>query len=437
VVHLGLGNFHRAHQAVYFEEILNRGDLRWGISAISLRRPVTRDALLPQDFLYAMLIRSARPTEAQVIGAIKECLVAPENPEAVIARLANQDTKLVTLTITEKGYLENDEHSAIAYLLAALERRRATKSPVTILSCDNLSSNGDRLHRQLLSEAERKNPQLAPWIDRFVTCPNTMVDRIVPATTNEDRVEAGNILGLEDAWPVAAEPFSQWVIENRFASDLPAFEAVGVQVVDSCAPYEAMKLRLLNAAHSTLAYLGAPAGFMTVDQTATSPPFKAFLRRLWSEAAATLPNNLQDQVPAYVDALERRFANPALAHRLEQIAMDGSLKVPVRLLATLRDCLSADLPSGAIELAVAAWLRWLGCVDEVGKSYTLKDPMATTLARLADLKLRAAQRVNQLMMFEPVFGVDFPAHEKMATRLTGLLEMLESYGTLGALEIQN
>jgi fructuronate reductase len=432
VVHLGLGNFHRAHQAVYFEKVLNRGDLRWGISAISLKRPVTRDALQPQDFLYTVLTRSGAATQAQVIGAIRECLVAPESPAAVIERLAHADTKLVSLTITEKGYLETGEASALGYLLKALELRMNKSLPVTILSCDNLSSNGERLHLQLIAKAKRLSPQLATWIERHVTCPNTMVDRIVPATLDQDRQEAKSCLGLEDAWPVPAEPFTQWVIENRFANEMPGLSSVGVQLVESCAPYEAMKLRLLNAGHSAMAYLGAPAGFKTVDQVVATPQIRAFLRRLWSEAARTLPDAVQAEVPAYVRALETRFSNPALGHRLAQIAMDGSLKVPVRLLATLRDCRAAHLPSDAIIFAVAAWIRWLRCHDEAGQSYELKDPMAALLIKLSGPLLTAQQRVRQLMELEPVFGLDLGSDAELAISLTHGLERLENCGSLEA-----
>jgi fructuronate reductase len=431
-VHLGVGNFHRAHQAVYFEKILNQGDLRWGISAISLKRPVTRDTLQPQDLLYTVLTRSGAATEAQVIGAIRECLVASENPAAVIERLAHADTKLVTLTITEKGYLETGEASALGYLLKALALRMTRNLPLTILSCDNLSSNGDRLHFLLLAEAKHLSPQLATWIERQVACPNTMVDRIVPATLDHDRDEAKSYLGVEDAWPVPAEPFTQWVIENRFAGEMPELPSVGVQLVESCAPYEAMKLRLLNAAHSAMAYLGAPAGFETVDQAVASPQVRAVLRRLWFEAAATLPVVVQDEVPDYVRALESRFSNPALGHRLEQIAMDGSLKVPVRLLATLRDCRADHLPSGAIIFAVAAWIRWLKCVDEAGQSYELKDPMAAMLMKLSERHLSAQQRVRQLMKLEPVFGLDLGADAELVISLTHCLELLERYGSLEA-----
>ena len=433
VVHLGLGNFHRAHQAVYFEKLLNLGDLRWGISAVSLKRAVTRDALQAQDFLYSVLTRSAHPTEVQVIGAIKECLVAPENPAAVIERLAHVNTKIISLTVTEKGYLEKGDASALGYLLKALELRRQLQRPVTILCCDNLSSNGERLHRQLVQEAQLTRPLLSQWIVQCVACPDTMVDRIVPATLYSERDEARSRLGLVDAWPVAAEPFSQWVIEKRFAAEVPDFESVGVQVVASCAPYEAMKLRLLNAAHSALAYFGAPAGFKTVDQVLASPLIQAYLRRLWSEAAATLPGAQQKEVASYVAALETRFANPALAHRLAQIAMDGSLKVPVRLLATLRDCCARDLPSDAIELALAAWIRWLGGVDEAGQPYELVDPMRDELLRLVPATASRREKVQALLQFQPVFGSDLSLNESLAERLVSGLERLDRLGSLRAL----
>jgi fructuronate reductase len=433
IVHLGLGNFHRAHQALYFEQILNRGDLRWGVCAVSLKRPVTRNALQPQDGLYSVLTRSSQATQVQVIGAIKEVLVAPENPGAVVKRLADVDTKLITLTITEKGYLERGEGSALGYLLEALKIRFVAQRPVTILSCDNLSTNGDRLHAQLIEQAQRQYPLLAAWISENVVCPNTMVDRIVPATLDSDRREAVSLLGLADAWPVAAEPFSQWVIEDRFATEKPEFEAVGVQLVASCQPFEEMKLRLLNAAHSAMAYLGAPAGFRTVDQAIACPEMRYFVQLLWKDARASLAPELQSQVSEYLVALEARFANPALGHRLEQIAMDGSLKVPLRFLDTLRDCVAGELPFEAILLAVAAWIRWLSCYDEAGQVFELKDPMSASLIELAGARASASVRVQQLMQFEPVFGLDLRHYPELVARLIRYLELLETKGSIATI----
>ena len=277
IVHLGVGAFHRAHQAVYTEAVLEAGDLRWGIAAVSLRSAATRDALAPQDGLYTVNRRGAEDG-MQVIGGITRLLVAPEAPDVVLDALAAPDTRIVTLTVTEKAYCRDgasgalDEahpdvrfdlanasspRSVLGLLAAGIARRRgAGLPPFTVLCCDNLPSNGRTVYGLLVAFARLRDRDLAAFIAADVACPDTMVDRIVPATTDADRVRVESALGLHDAWPVVAEPFSQWVIEDRFPAGRPAWEMAGATMVGDVAPFEAMKLRLLNASHSGLAYLG-------------------------------------------------------------------------------------------------------------------------------------------------------------------------------------
>jgi fructuronate reductase len=273
---------------------------------------------------------------------------------------------------------------------------------------------------------------LADWIARHVACPDTMVDRIVPATTDADRDEAAALLGVRDAWPVPAEPFTQWVIERRFAGEAPPLDAAGVQLVDDVAPWEAMKLRLLNAAHSSLSYLGAPAGIETVDAAIAEPRLRAFVERLWREAAATLPASVRGEAPAYGARLLARFANPALHHRLLQIAQDGSRKLPQRLVATLRDARRDGLPHDAIVVAVAAWIRYCSGTDERGGPLPLDDPLAARL-RAAASTGDARATVRTMLAIDEVFG-DAAADEALGHRIALVLDVMRSRGALGTLE---
>jgi fructuronate reductase len=432
VVHLGVGNFHRAHQAVAFDDLLACGDRRWGVCGVSLKRPAMRDALAPQDGLYTLLVRDGAGVRPRVVGALRELLVAPEAPAAVLARLASPGTRLVTLTITEKGYDETGPDGAIALLAAGLAARRAAGAgPLSLLSCDNLARNGARLHERLL-RAVAGDAALAAWVEREVACPDTMVDRIVPATTDADRAEAAAALGCADAWPVAAEPFSQWVVEDRFAGERPPLEAAGVQVVADVAPWEAMKLRLLNAAHSSLAYLGAPAGVATVDAAIAVPALRAFVERLWRQAGPTLPEAVRAQAGGYGARLLERFANPALHHRLLQIAMDGSRKLPQRLVDTLRDARRMGLPHDAPTAAIAAWMRFAAGVDERGAALPLDDPLAARLRPLA-ASPDAGQAVRGLLSVREVFGDDLAHDEALVADLARAVARLRGRGTLGAI----
>ncbi|WP_158746482.1 mannitol dehydrogenase family protein, partial [Acidisphaera sp. L21] len=297
IVHLGLGAFHRAHQAVYTEHVLAAGDLRWGIAAASLRNPATRDALAPQNGLYTVNTRGESDSLA-VIGSVHQSLVAPESPAALLTVMSAPATAIVSLTVTEKAYcrdaatgLLDESHpdilhdlanptlprSALGFLAAAIARRRSLGlRPFTILCCDNLPSNGATVHRLLARFAALQSPDLGSFITGEIASPDTMVDRIVPATTPEDRARVGSVLGLDDAWPVIAEPFTQWIIEDRFPAGRPAWEQAGATMVADVAPFEAMKLRLLNASHSALAYLGYLAGEETIASAMRDPGLAAF-----------------------------------------------------------------------------------------------------------------------------------------------------------------
>lgn len=396
IVHLGTGAFHRAHQAVVADAALRAGDRRWGITGASLRSPATRDALTPQDGLYALNVRGKTDRYA-VVGSISRILVAPEDPAALLAAMAHPAVRIISLTVTEKAYCLHpatgslDEahpdirhdlthphapRSAPGFLVAALARRRAAGlMPPTVLCCDNLPRNGATLYRLLARLGAQTDPSLGAWIEDEVACPSTMVDRIVPATTGADRVRVAAALGMEDAWPVVAEPFLQWVIEDRFTASRPDFEAYGATLVSDVAPFEAMKLRMLNAAHSAIAYLGLLAGDATVADAVQDPGLDAFVRGLMRDAAQTLSVPPGTNVSEYAQALMQRFANPALRHRTAQIALDGSQKLPPRLLDAMRDRLDQGLPVARHAMAVAAWMQ------HVATSLHVQDPLAEELGR--------------------------------------------------------
>jgi fructuronate reductase len=431
VVHLGVGNFHRAHQAVAFDRLMAGGDLRWGICGVGLRRNAMRDALGPQQGLYSVIERDGGGSRAQVVGALRE-LHGPEGRPAVVARLASPEVAVVTLTVTEKGYDDRGPGSAAALIAEGLAARRvAGGQGLTAISCDNLQRNGERLRDVVLREAAVVGPGLADWIERHVSFPSSMVDRIVPATTDADRDEAGRLLGCADAWPVPAEPFSQWVLEDRFSGLRPGLDAVGVEMVDDVEPWEAMKLRLLNAAHSALAYLGAPAGLRTVDQAIAEPRLRAFVEQLWREAALTLPGSVRPRAHAYTRELLRRFENPTIGHRLVQIAMDGSRKLPPRVLGTLRDLRQSGHPAQAPLQLVAAWMHWVGGTDDDGTSHPVDDPLAERLVQASHGDAQAA--VTALLGIEAVFGQDLAQQAALQSELARRLAAIREKGTLAAL----
>ena len=451
IVHLGLGAFARAHLASYTEDAEQAVGGHWGIIGVSLRHADQRDRLAPQDGLYTLLQRDAT-ISARVIGCLHHVLVAPENPEAVIGAMADPSCHIISLTVTEKGYCHDPAtgrldaahpdirhdlvhraapRSAIGYLVASLNRRRAAGTPPpTILSCDNLPHNGALLAGLVQDFAARIDPHLATWIAAHVRFPATMVDRIVPATTDADRADAEAAIGLHDEAPVSCEPFRQWVIENRFAAPRPGWDRVSAQIVDDVAPFEHMKLRLLNGAHSALAYLGYLAGHDTIAATVADEVFRGFVRTLWlEEIIPVVPAPPGVDLSTYTDELLTRFANPAIRHRTWQIAMDGSQKLPQRLLATIRERLARNQAFPCLALAVAAWARYVSGVDERGEPIDVRDPLAAQL--LATCTMAGpdpAERMRALVTIRPVFGEDLPQSPGFLAALIAAAERLERLG---------
>ncbi|CAO3405184.1 mannitol dehydrogenase family protein [Azospirillum palustre] len=452
IVHLGVGAFQRAHQAAYTDALLEQQFGPWGIAGVSLRSPDTRDALEPQDGFYTVAVRDAEGERLRVIGCLLDLLVAHEDPEAVLERMCRPSVRIVTLTVTEKGYCHdpatgalNEAHpdirhdldepgkprTAIGFLAEALARRRAAGlAPFTVLSCDNLPSNGDTVARILRRFADLRDPAFGAWVAETVACPNSMVDRIVPATTEADRARVSQALGVQDSWPVVTEPFTQWVVEDRFPAGRPAWETVGVELVADVHPYETMKLRLLNGSHSTIAYLGYLAGYETVSDTMADPAFATLVRNLMDrETGPTLHMPVGADMEQYKDALITRFRNPALRHRTWQIAMDGTQKLPQRLLNPIRDRLAAGLPIDRLALAVAAWMRYVAGTDEKGQPIDVRDPLASRLAEIAAATAGNPDRLAEALFgLTAVFGEDLPRDPRFTAPVTAALKRLFAEG---------
>jgi fructuronate reductase len=464
IVHLGIGAFMRAHLAVATEAALAAGDLRWGIVGVSLRQSDTRDALAPQQGLYTLALRDGdaqgRARERlQVIGAVCEVLVAPQSPQRVLEAIASPDTRIVSLTVTEKGYchdpasgelrldhpdIEHDladaaaPRSAIGCIVRGLALRRARGlAALTLMSLDNLPANGKLLRRAVLRLAGEVDADLRDWIAAGCSFPCSMVDRIVPRTTDADRVAIAAALGCEDAWPVLAEPFFDWAVEDHFVAGRPDWARAGARFVEQAEPWEQLKLRMVNGSHSCIAYLGALAGWDTVDVAVAQPALRGHIEALMrDEIEPTLPPLPGLEQASYRAQLIARFANPALAHRTQQIAMDGSQKLPQRLLGTLRDRLGNSAECRRLALGVAAWLHYLGGVDERGQTYPINDPLSAALVELQHTALARGvsdAAVRQLLGFAPVFG-DLAGHAALVATLRPALQSLRERGVLVTLQ---
>ncbi|GAB0113530.1 mannitol dehydrogenase family protein [Acidisoma sp. C75] len=425
IVHLGLGAFARAHLALYTEDA---GEHGWGILGVSLQRPDQRNHLAPQDFLYTALERRPEGNAPRLVTCLTGVLVAPEDPEAVLAALSAPATRIVTLTITEKGYCHdpatgrlNWSHPVVAHDLAhpeapegaigfiaqALRRRRAAGlPPFTVLTCDNLPANGRLVRGLVTAFAARLDTALAAWIEAEGAFPCAMVDRIVPATTEADIAEVARLTGQEDAAPVVHEPFRQWVIEDRFVGgQRPRWEAGGAQFVSEVEPFEHMKLRMLNGAHSALAYLGYLGGHETIADTMADPAYAGFVARLWrEEIIPVVPPPPGTDLWAYAAALADRFRNPAIRHRTWQIAMDGSQKLPQRLLGTIRERIARGLSYPCLALVIAGWIRYVGGTDEQGTPIDVRDPLAARLR--AEPEADGGARVRAVIGLREIFGDD-------------------------------
>jgi mannitol 2-dehydrogenase len=399
IVHIGVGAFHRAHQAAYLDELLSLGLADgWGLCGVGLLPGDQKlvDALGDQGWLYTLVLKHGDGRwEPRVIGSMVEFLHAPADPGAVLDRLTDPATRIVSLTITEGGYkvdlathrFDADDPAVAAdladptrpstvfgFVVEALRRRReAGVAPFTVQSCDNLPSNGDVAKVAFTTYARAADAELGAWVEQHVAFPNAMVDRITPVTTDDDRVGLAERFGVDDAWPVTCEPFTQWVIEDRFPSGRPEWEKVGAQLVDDVEPYELMKLRLLNSGHQALAYAGYLSGHLLVHDAMTDPDVERFVRAYWAEALPTIGELEGIDVPGYVDTLVGRFSNPSIRDTLARLAADASDRIPQWMVPVAEANLAAGRPVAATAAVIASWARYAEGVDDAGEPIEVVD----------------------------------------------------------------
>ncbi len=423
IVHLGVGNFHRAHMAWYTARANAASGQDWKITGVSLRRSALRDALSPQGFAYTLEIQDGVLPRYERLEALEKVLVAPHDLPTILEALADSDCSIISLTVTEKAYclrpsdrrldlhhpeirsdLDGQIPRTVLGVLAAgldLRMRRGIPAP-TVMCCDNLPCNGRVLRQALLDYLSARPSALNAYVAEKTSFPCSLVDRIVPATTDElrDRVKAAT--GFADAWPVSCEDFSQWVVEDRFAGPRPAWETAGVEFVKDTAPYEKRKLRMLNGAHSCLAYFGLLAGKTYVHEAVADPRLLDKARAVMTEASETLEGPVRETAPDYARALEKRFANTGLRHELRQIAMDGSQKLPVRILPPLQERLARGIPSPGLEGVLAAWAAF--AVSELEAGRVLRDPAHERLKNACARSTSPAAMLAEILKGPDVFG---------------------------------
>ncbi|ENJ8254897.1 fructuronate reductase [Escherichia albertii] len=450
IVHLGCGAFHRAHQALYTHHLLESTDSDWGICEVNLMPGNDRvliENLKKQQLLYTVAEKGAESTELKIIGSMKEAL-HPEidGCEGILNAMARPQTAIVSLTVTEKGYcadaasgqldlnnplikhdLENPTtpKSAIGYIVEALRlRREKGLKAFTVMSCDNVRENGHVAKVAVLGLAQARDPQLAAWIEENVTFPCTMVDRIVPAATPETLQEIADQLGVYDPCAIACEPFRQWVIEDNFVNGRPDWDKVGAQFVADVVPFEMMKLRMLNGSHSFLAYLGYLGGYETIADTMTNEDYrKAAFALMMQEQAPTLSMPEGTDLNAYATLLIERFSNPSLRHRTWQIAMDGSQKLPQRLLDPVRLHLKNGGSWRHLALGVAGWMRYTQGGDEQGNAIDVVDPMLAEFQKI-NAQYQGAERVKALLGLSGIFADDLPQNADFVGAVTTAYQQL-------------
>ncbi|RBY95717.1 mannitol dehydrogenase family protein [Blastococcus sp. TF02-8] len=422
VVHFGVGAFHRAHQAVYLEELARRGSTDWGVVGVGLHSRAIGEVLADQDNLWTVVERAAEGDRPTVVGVLTEYLYAPEK---VLAVLTGEHIRIVSLTITSTGYridantgqfdAEDEEiardladpgrpQTVFGYLVEALHRRRqAGLPPFTVLSCDNMQSNGTAARTAVVSFARLRDAELADWIDEHVAFPESMVDRITPSTSPEDRDAIAAAIGVDDRWPVVTEPFRQWVVEDAFCNGRPPLEDVGVQFVDDVAPYETVKTRLLNAGHSALAYLGYLAGYRTTEAVMADPVFREYMTRLMAEEIAPhLPEVPGMDLGRYQATLLERLANPRMPDQLARLGRRGSSKIPNYILPTVRSAMEQDRPYQLLCLAVAGWLRFLRGADYAGEEVPIQGPRTDLVTVAQEAGGDAAPLLSERSVFDHI-----------------------------------
>ena len=457
IVHFGVGGFHRAHEAMYLDRLMNDGEaLDSAITGVGVLPHDKRivDTLNAQDGLYTLVLKHPDGTrEPRVIGSIQKMLFAPDDPDAVIDLMASPEVKIVSLTITEGGYLVNQvtgefeasnpgiQHdladgaspqTAFGLIVEAIRRRRdAGLMPFTVMSCDNLPGNGEIARRMMTAYAELKDPSVAQYMRDHVAFPNSMVDRITPVTAPEDIAELADTFGVEDGWPVVCEPFAQWVLQDEFTNGRPPFEDAGVQIVDDVEPYELMKLRLLNCGHQTLCYVGYLAGYRYAHEVCRDPLFVDFLLGyMEKEGSATLPEVPGVDLDAYRHELIARFANPEVRDTLARLCMESSDRIPKWLVPVVKHNLAHGGEIDRSALVIASWARYAEGADEQGDPIDVNDR-----AKEAVMAAAAAQQDDKLAFLRnPDFFGDLVDDERFTTAYVAALDSLHEVGARATLE---
>ena len=457
VVHVGVGGFHRAHQAMYHDRMMNDGTgLDWGICGVGVLAADRKmqQALGAQDGLYTLVLKHSDGTyEPRVIGSLVEYLFAPGDPEAVIEKMAAEPTRIVSLTVTEGGYNVSDitgefdaaspdvqrdlapgavPRTTFGLITEALRRRRQRGlAPFTVVSCDNLPGNGQLSKRVFTAFARLRDPGLGDWIEDRVRFPNSMVDRITPATTDADRAEVADRFGIDDRWPVVCEPYTQWVLEDAFTAGRPPYEAAGVQVVDQVEPYELMKLRLLNASHQAMCYFAYLCGYRLVHQAAQDPLFQAFLLGYMNdEATPTLAPVPGVDLDEYKHTLIERFSNPQVRDTIARLCAESSDRIPKWLLPVVRQQLATGGEIRRSAAVVASWARYAEGVDEEGKPIEVVDRLRDSLEQLAR---RQRDDRDAFIANRDVFG-DLANDNRFVTAYRSALSSLHQRGARATLE---
>jgi len=444
IVHLGPGAFHRAHQAVYTENAMNLSGGNWGICGVSLRSATARDVLTKQDNLYTLAILD-KEINYQIIGAMKEVLVASEQTKEVIARLTAATTKLVTLTITEKGYClgadgrldlqhpdiahdlsnRSQPNSAIGFIVQGLAQRKINNiKAFNVLSCDNVSGNGDKLRRAVIDYATHLDEGLATWIEVNVAFPNAMVDSITPKTEDYTVDSVSNAIGARDEWPIQREQFTQWVIEDNWHGERPAWDKVGVVFTSDVDGFEKAKLRLLNCLHSTLAYAGSLAGFETVFEVTSDSAFYDFICKLAKdEVIGSFEAPKELDVESYSKEIIERFLNPEIRHLLAQIAWDGSQKLQMRILPIIEDNLALGRSTKLLSLSLACWFEYICRALKDNKE--IVDPLANEFFNTPTLRSSdVAEVVDGFLAIESIFGKKLLKNTQLKNQLNESLTAL-------------
>ena len=455
VVHFGVGGFHRAHQAMYHDRLMNEGKaLDWGICGVGVMPADRRmkDALDAQDGLYTLVVKHADGTyEPRVIGAITEYLFAPDDPEAVIEKLADPGTRIVSLTVTEGGYSIDQitgeftpagdvardvepgtPRTTFGFVTEGLARRRDRGvAPFTVMSCDNLQGNGHLSRLAFTAFARLRDPELGGWVEREVRFPNSMVDRITPVTTDDDRAEVRDRFGVDDRWPVVCEPFTQWVLEDAFTLGRPPYEDAGVQVVDDVEPYELMKLRLLNASHQALCYFAYLDGYRLVHEAAQDPLFREFLRGYMDdEGTPTLAPVPGVDLDEYKRTLIDRFSNPEVRDTVARLCAESSDRIPKWLLPVVRRQLETGGPISHSAAVVASWARYAEGVDEQGEPIEVVDRLSDSLTAIAR---RQREDPDAFIANRELFG-DLAGDPRFADAYRSALRSLHERGARATLE---